>query len=76
MQEREYGPDHRALAMTLYNLGGAYGHLGDAVRQRDLQERALAMQERALAIKDCQPIDHNLFETLSWASPVRRLLFP
>ena len=39
--EREYGPDHREVAITLINLGNAYGSLGDATKQRDLLERAL-----------------------------------
>ena len=30
IQERELGPKHRAVALTLTNRGNAYGDLGDA----------------------------------------------
>ncbi len=46
IDERVYGPDHREVAITLTNLGNAYGDLGDAERQRDLLERALRIEER------------------------------
>mgnify|MGYP001322658050 CR=1 FL=1 len=46
IQEREYGPDHREVAVTLTNLGNAYGALGDAAKKRELLERALAIKER------------------------------
>ena len=35
------------MAATLGNLGNAYYSLGDYAKARDLQERALAIQERA-----------------------------
>ena len=44
--EREYGRDHTEVAITLVNLGNAYGDLGDAAKKRDLLERALAINER------------------------------
>jgi len=44
--ESAYGPDDRDVAGMLVNLGNAYGRLGDAVRQRDLLVRALAIEER------------------------------
>ena len=47
IKEREYGCDHREVAMTLDNLGNAHGALGDAAKSRDLLERALAIFERA-----------------------------
>ena len=34
------------MAITLTNLGNAYGDLGDAAKQRELLERALAIKER------------------------------
>merc|ERR1719254_150537 len=46
IDEREYGPDHREVAITLTSLGNACGDLGDAARQRDLSERTLAIMER------------------------------
>merc|ERR1711964_866854 len=45
-EERIYGPNHREVASTLTNLGSAYGALGDAEKQRELLERALAIDER------------------------------
>eukprot|EP00971_Amphidinium_carterae_P215872 4284962-Amphidinium_carterae.1 len=41
IQEAHYGPDHPLVAMTLTDLGNAYGALGDASKQRDHSERAL-----------------------------------
>ena len=35
------------MALTLSSLGNAYGELGDPAKERDMQERALAIQERA-----------------------------
>merc|ERR1711943_110160 len=40
IKEREYGAEHREVAITLANLGNAYGYLGDAQKKRDLLERA------------------------------------
>ena len=40
-----YGPDHVALANTLCNLAEANGELGDTVKQREILERALAINE-------------------------------
>ena len=36
IEEREYGPDHREVAVTLENLGWACGRLGDAAKERGL----------------------------------------
>ncbi len=30
IQERDFGPDHREVAVTLMSLGNAYGNLGGA----------------------------------------------
>merc|ERR1712217_527844 len=46
IKEKEYGPEHREVAITLANLGNAYGDLGDAARKRDLLERSLRIKER------------------------------
>ena len=35
------------MALTLGNLGNAYGRLGDHTKARDVLERALAIEERA-----------------------------
>ena len=46
--ERAYGPDHVELASTLWNLYEANRALGDtATKQREILERALAINERA-----------------------------
>ena len=39
-------PTAQRTQVTLANLGNAYGTLGDAARQRDFLERALAVEER------------------------------
>ncbi|KAH8094059.1 hypothetical protein JL720_4048 [Aureococcus anophagefferens] len=52
IKEREFGPDHREVVFALKHLGGTYGSLGDYAKQRDLLERALAIQERTLAIQE------------------------
>jgi len=44
--ECAYGPNHRTIAVTLTNLGIAYGNLGDAKTKRDLLERALVIKKR------------------------------
>ena len=46
IEERHYGKDHPETAITLTNLGNAYGDLGDASGQKALLERALAIFER------------------------------
>ena len=43
IKEAAYGPEHREIAVTLTNLGVAYGGLGNTKRTRDLLERALAI---------------------------------
>ena len=48
--EQGNGDEHRtwrALAIKRGNLGNAYGDLGDHAKQRDMLERALAIEERA-----------------------------
>ena len=49
----EYGPKHREVAVTLTNLGIAYGSLGVAARRR------------ALRIKDCEygPVHREVANT-------------
>ena len=54
IKEREYGSDHREVAITLTNLGNAYGDLGDAKKQRDLLERALVIEEREYGSDHCE----------------------
>jgi tetratricopeptide (TPR) repeat protein len=44
--EREYGPDHVQVAITLTNLGNAYGSLGDYGKKKELLERVLVIKER------------------------------
>jgi len=48
------GVDHASLAATLVGLGTAYGELGDAHRQKELLERALAIEERDLGPDHCE----------------------
>ena len=48
IQEKHYGEDHFELAVTLGNLGCAYGELGDHNKEKDLLERALEMKGKAL----------------------------
>ncbi|MES1988490.1 MAG: tetratricopeptide repeat protein, partial [Pseudomonadota bacterium] len=45
IKEAFYGPNHITVAITLNNLAGAYGALGDRSRQRDLLERTLCIKE-------------------------------
>ena len=45
-EEREYGVGHPLTAPTLRRLGNACGAGGDATRQRQLLERAIAAQAR------------------------------
>jgi tetratricopeptide (TPR) repeat protein len=45
IKEMHYGKDHYEMAITLNNLGHAYGDLGDTEHCRDLLERALVIQE-------------------------------
>ena len=47
IDERTYGRDHVNVASTLANLGSAYGHLDDHVKQREMLERAIAIKEKA-----------------------------
>lgn len=49
MVEEGCGPARREVAVMLANLGNAYGRLGDATRQCELLERALAILERESA---------------------------
>jgi tetratricopeptide (TPR) repeat protein len=44
-QERTKGRDHIETAVTLNNLGNAYGALGDHSKERDFLERTLKIQE-------------------------------
>ncbi|CAE7433018.1 NPHP3, partial [Symbiodinium necroappetens] len=46
IEERHYGADHLWVAMTLSNLGNAYGELGDYQRQKELLERCLRIGEQ------------------------------
>ncbi len=41
-----YSLDHPEMAITLTNLGNAYGKLGDTKKKCDLLERTLAINER------------------------------
>jgi len=43
--EREYGPDHVRVAITLTNLGNAWRELRRPDKARDLHERALRIEE-------------------------------
>ena len=45
IKERAYGPDHVKLAITLWNLAEVHENLGDTVKQREILERALAINE-------------------------------
>ena len=47
INERAYGRDHAQVAITLVQLGIAYGNLGDHAKKRDVLERALAIFESA-----------------------------
>ena len=47
IKERHYGPEHPEVAITLFNLGIAYGDLGDTARKKALLERALVIFEHA-----------------------------
>ncbi len=44
-KESQHGQDNWRVAITLTNLGNAYGDLGDAHKQRDYLERAFKIQE-------------------------------
>jgi tetratricopeptide (TPR) repeat protein len=48
IRERELGPDHLEVAITLGNLGGTIFYLGDYERARELLERALEIKESEL----------------------------
>eukprot|EP00971_Amphidinium_carterae_P108347 2145209-Amphidinium_carterae.1 len=43
--EAHHGPEHVEVAITLTNLGNAYGHLGDHSKKRDFLEKALRIEE-------------------------------
>ena len=43
--EREYGPDHVRVAITLTNLGNAWRELRRPDKARDLHERVLRIEE-------------------------------
>ena len=43
------------MAITLTNLGNAYGSLGDHAKKRDMLERALAIKERAYGRDHAKP---------------------
>ena len=45
IDEAHYGQDHVKVAITLMNLGNAYGDLGDYEKKKALLERALQIQE-------------------------------
>ena len=44
--KKHFGEDHWQVAITLTNLGIAYGDLGDNTMKKDLLERALEMKEK------------------------------
>jgi hypothetical protein len=46
-EERAYGRDHPDVAITLGNLGMAYGELGDAAKKREYVTRTLKIFEGA-----------------------------
>ena len=46
MDERNYGPDHVMVAITLGNLAGAEGDLGNTERKEELLQRALNIFEQ------------------------------
>ena len=46
-KEREFGAESTEAGVALFDLGSAYGRLGDQAKKRDMLERALAIKERA-----------------------------
>ena len=58
LQEKEYGHDDMCVASTLTTLGDVYGELGAHAKKRDLLERALAIQEKALRERDPLALAH------------------
>ncbi|WP_265036056.1 tetratricopeptide repeat protein [Wolbachia endosymbiont (group A) of Anomoia purmunda] len=46
IKEKHYEPDHFEVAITLANLGTAYGALGDPQKQKELLEQALPIFEK------------------------------
>eukprot|EP00928_Gymnodinium_smaydae_P095643 TRINITY_DN8264_c0_g1_i6.p1 TRINITY_DN8264_c0_g1~~TRINITY_DN8264_c0_g1_i6.p1 ORF type:complete len:519 (-),score=78.56 TRINITY_DN8264_c0_g1_i6:313-1869(-) len=46
LQENHCGRDHISVAITLANLGIAYGNLGDAKKEKQFLKRALRIKER------------------------------
>ena len=55
--ERAYGRDHTSVAITLANLGNAYGNLGDQAKERDMLERALAIYENFYGPDHSETVD-------------------
>src|SRR5271165_5328004 len=45
IKEKHFPSDHPEVAMTLNNLGSAYGSLGDHSKERELLERVLKIEE-------------------------------
>lgn len=78
VQEREFGPDHCDVATTLSNLGNAYDRLGNIQKQKELLERALAINEREYGrnlrvllrlkswYKRCIPCIPQFFNIMAW----------
>ena len=62
IQEREYGPEHREVAITLTNLGNAYGSLGDAQKQKELLHRVVVVHD--FASEKREPIVDFLHDAL------------
>lgn len=46
--EKEFGPEHSSVALTLSALGLAYYNLGEAIKAKPFFERALAIDEKKL----------------------------
>ncbi len=46
IKEKHYDLNHPNVAVTLTNLGDAYGSLGDAQKSRELLKRALVIKEK------------------------------
>ncbi len=59
IQEAHYGKEHVEVAVTLTNLGNAYGALGDYKQQKELLERALKIQETHCG-KECVSVASTL----------------
>merc|ERR1712107_858950 len=59
IHEKEYGPNHPEITITLLSLGAAFASLGIPELQRDVLERALEIMER-----ECGPEHHQVGATL------------